>query len=42
MLALVVGADLGFVIVHHLTRILLVILGAPILFRLLRNSPPAG
>ncbi|GAB1478371.1 AbrB family transcriptional regulator [Paracoccaceae bacterium] len=40
MLALVVGADLGFVIVHHLTRILLVILGAPILFRMLRKRPP--
>ena len=36
MLAIVSGADLGFVIVHHLVRILLVILGAPILFRLLR------
>ena len=30
VLALVVGADLGFVIVHHLSRIVLVILGAPI------------
>lgn len=36
MLAIVSGADLGFVIVHHLVRILLVILGAPVLFRLLR------
>jgi membrane AbrB-like protein len=35
MLALVSGADLGFVIAHHLTRILLVILGAPVLFRLM-------
>ena len=30
VLALVVGADLGFVIAHHLSRIVLVILGAPI------------
>lgn len=37
MLAIVSGADLGFVIVHHLVRILLVILGAPVLFRLLRG-----
>lgn len=37
MLAIVSGADLGFVIVHHLVRILLVILGAPVLFRWLRS-----
>ncbi|MCP4823540.1 MAG: AbrB family transcriptional regulator [Shimia sp.] len=36
VLAIVVGADLGFVIAHHLTRIVLVILGAPIVARLLR------
>ncbi len=36
MLAIITGADLGFVIVHHLTRILLVIMGAPILFRLMK------
>lgn len=36
MLAIVSGADLGFVVVHHLVRILLVILGAPVLFRFLR------
>lgn len=36
MLAIVSGADLGFVIIHHLVRILLVILGAPVLFRLIR------
>ena len=35
MLAIVTGADLSFVIVHHLTRMLLVILGARILFRLI-------
>lgn len=30
VLAIIVGADLGFVVVHHLTRIVLVILGAPL------------
>lgn len=39
MLAIVSGADLGFVVVHHLARILLVILGAPVLFRWLRPRP---
>lgn len=39
MLAIVSGADLGFVVVHHLVRILLVILGAPVLFRWLRPRP---
>jgi uncharacterized protein len=40
MLALVSGADLSFVVVHHLTRILVVILGAPVLFRFLRRTQP--
>lgn len=35
VLAIVAGADLGFVITHHLTRIILVITGAPIAARLL-------
>lgn len=35
VLAIIAGADLGFVIVHHLTRIILVITGAPIAARLL-------
>ena len=41
VLALVVGADMGFVILHHLTRIVLVITGAPVAARLmkLRKSP---
>ena len=30
VLAIVAGADLGFVVVHHLARLMLVILGAPI------------
>ena len=45
VLAIVVGADLGYVIVHHLTRVFLVILGAPIaakVFRIReRGSGPA-
>jgi membrane AbrB-like protein len=35
VLAIVSGADLGFVIIHHLTRIFLVITGAPLVGRLL-------
>lgn len=35
VLAIIVGADLGYVIVHHLTRVILVILGAPVAARLL-------
>lgn len=35
MLAIVAGADLGFVVIHHLARILIVIIGAPVLFRFL-------
>jgi membrane AbrB-like protein len=40
VLALVAGADLGFVIIHHLTRITLVILGAPVAARWFRAGPP--
>lgn len=42
MLAIVSGADLGFVVAHHLVRILVVILGAPILFRLIRPDSGKG
>jgi hypothetical protein len=35
VLSIVAGADLGFVITHHLTRIILVITGAPIVARLM-------
>lgn len=35
VLALVAGADLGFVILHHLTRMVVVILGAPVAARLM-------
>lgn len=42
VLSLIAGADLGFVVLHHLTRIVLVILGAPIAARLMRvRSKPA-
>ncbi len=34
VLAIVVGADLGYVVVHHLTRVFLVIMGAPIAARI--------
>ncbi|KEP70478.1 hypothetical protein DL1_17630 [Thioclava dalianensis] len=35
VLAIVTGADLGFVITHHLTRILLVIVGAPVVAKVI-------
>lgn len=42
VLALVAGADLGFVILHHLTRMVVVILGAPVAARLAGvRRPPA-
>lgn len=41
VLAIVAGADLGYVIVHHLTRIVLVITGAPIAARLFRVTETA-
>lgn len=34
VLAIIVGADLGFVVVHHVVRIVLVITGAPVFARL--------
>jgi uncharacterized membrane protein AbrB (regulator of aidB expression) len=37
VLAIVAGAELGFVVVHHLARIVLVILGAPLVLGLLRR-----
>lgn len=37
VLTLVAGADLAFVVTHHLARIVLVILGAPIIARLMRD-----
>lgn len=42
VLALVAGADMGFVILHHLTRLVVVILGAPVAARILGvRKPPA-
>lgn len=38
VLAIIVGADLGYVVVHHLVRVLVVIAGAPIAARLLRTG----
>lgn len=35
VLAIVTGADLGFVITHHLTRIVVVIVGAPVVARIM-------
>ena len=40
VLSIVVGADLGYVIVHHLTRIILVITGAPIASKLMSINHP--
>ncbi|MDG2258601.1 MAG: AbrB family transcriptional regulator [Paracoccaceae bacterium] len=40
VLAIVAGADLGFIICHHLVRIVLVIVGAPIVAKWLKRSKP--
>lgn len=40
VMAIVVGADLGFVVLHHLTRIVVVITGAPIVARFMGVKPP--
>ncbi|TNC44598.1 AbrB family transcriptional regulator [Rubellimicrobium rubrum] len=37
ILAIVAGAELGFVVPHHIARIVLVILGAPLMLRALRR-----
>jgi membrane AbrB-like protein len=42
VLAIIVGADLGYIIVHHLTRVLLVITGAPLVARLMRLDERQG
>ncbi len=39
VLALIVGADLAFVVAHHLLRIFVVILGAPLAARLFNPKP---
>lgn len=40
VLAIVTGADLGYIIAHHLTRIVLVITGAPLVARVTRGAGP--
>lgn len=40
VLALIVGADMAFVISHHVLRMFLVILGAPLFARLFTTKPP--
>ena len=40
VMALIVGADLGFVVAHHLFRIFIVILGAPIMERFMTSKYP--
>ena len=40
VLALIAGADMAFVIAHHVLRIVVVILGAPVAARLFRPRPP--
>ena len=40
VMALIVGADLGFVVAHHLFRIFIVILGAPIMARFMKSKYP--
>lgn len=42
LLSIVAGADLGFVIVHHLARVILVITGAPVAARLMGVKTPRG
>lgn len=39
VLALVVGADMAFVVAHHVLRIVVVILGAPIAARIFKTRP---
>ena len=40
VITLIVGADLGFVVAHHLFRIFIVILGAPIIERFMKSKYP--
>ncbi|RMH52682.1 MAG: AbrB family transcriptional regulator [Alphaproteobacteria bacterium] len=39
VLALIVGADMAFVVAHHVLRMFLVILGAPVIARLIGSGP---
>lgn len=40
VLALIVGADVAFVVAHHVVRLFFVILGAPLALRLFASRPP--
>lgn len=40
VITLIVGADLGFVVAHHVFRIFIVILGAPIMARFMKSKYP--
>ena len=40
VLALVSGTDMAFVVTHHLVRLMVVILGAPLVAKWLRGKPP--
>ncbi len=40
ILALIAGADVAFVITHHIVRIVVVIVGAPVAARFMRSRPP--
>lgn len=40
VLALIAGADVAFVVTHHILRIVTVIIGAPLAARLMRARPP--
>jgi membrane AbrB-like protein len=40
VLAIVVGADLGYVVLHHVMRVFLIITGAPVAARLFGVGPP--
>lgn len=40
VLAIVTGADLGYVVTHHLTRMILVIIGAPLVAGLIARRRP--
>ncbi|WP_424929995.1 AbrB family transcriptional regulator [Amaricoccus tamworthensis] len=42
VLALIVGADMAFVIAHHVLRVIIVILGAPLAARLFATRAPDG
>ncbi|HEU0220681.1 MAG TPA: AbrB family transcriptional regulator [Paracoccaceae bacterium] len=42
VLAIVAGADVAFVVTHHIVRLLAVILGAPVAFRWLRRRVPVA